>query len=143
MKKLADRTYLVIAEVLTIQQQQIDDRGPPRTPRQGAVGIGRIPCSDGLLYRNCLRVGSSVIFIRISIFQVRLEEMTPGTKLGPYEILSPLGAGGMGEVDRARETRLERIVAIKPTLRALNRGVDIEPPPKTVSSGPLIDVVKG
>ena len=36
-----------------------------------------------------------------------------GTKLGPYEIIGPLGAGGMGEVYRARDTRLERTVAIK------------------------------
>jgi eukaryotic-like serine/threonine-protein kinase len=39
--------------------------------------------------------------------------LTSGTKLGPYEIQSPLGAGGMGEVYRARDTRLDRIVAIK------------------------------
>jgi len=39
--------------------------------------------------------------------------LTPGAKLGPYEIQSPLGAGGMGEVYRARDTRLDREVAIK------------------------------
>jgi serine/threonine protein kinase len=39
--------------------------------------------------------------------------ISPGTKLGPYEILSPLGAGGMGEVYRAKDTRLDRTVAIK------------------------------
>jgi len=38
---------------------------------------------------------------------------TPGTKLGPYEITTPLGAGGMGEVYRARDTRLGGDVAIK------------------------------
>jgi eukaryotic-like serine/threonine-protein kinase len=39
--------------------------------------------------------------------------VAPGTRVGPYEILSAIGAGGMGEVYRARDTRLDRIVAIK------------------------------
>src|SRR5437773_10156673 len=39
--------------------------------------------------------------------------LTPGTKLGPYEILAQIGAGGMGEVYKGRDSRLNRIVAIK------------------------------
>src|SRR6202050_5989171 len=39
--------------------------------------------------------------------------LSVGDKLGPYEILTPIGAGGMGEVYKARDTRLNRIVAIK------------------------------
>jgi len=45
--------------------------------------------------------------------------LEPGQKLGPYEMLAPLGAGGMGEVWRARDTRLERDVAIKVLPEAL------------------------
>src|SRR5262249_22695657 len=39
--------------------------------------------------------------------------LSTGEKLGPYEILSQLGEGGMGEVWKARDTRLDRVVAIK------------------------------
>ena len=39
--------------------------------------------------------------------------LAPGARLGPYEILAPIGAGGMGEVYKARDTRLDRIVAVK------------------------------
>jgi len=51
--------------------------------------------------------------------------LTPGTKLGPYEIVSPLGAGGMGEVYRARDTRLERTVAIKILPAHLSSNTDL------------------
>jgi Tol biopolymer transport system component len=50
--------------------------------------------------------------------------LSSGTKLGPYEIQSPLGAGGMGEVYRARDTRLERDVAIKVLPEALADDAD-------------------
>jgi serine/threonine protein kinase len=45
--------------------------------------------------------------------------VTPGTRLGPYEVVAPIGARRMGEVYRARDTRLGRDVAIKvsPTAR--------------------------
>jgi len=39
--------------------------------------------------------------------------LAAGSKLGPYEIVAPLGAGGMGEVYRAKDTRLDRSVAIR------------------------------
>jgi hypothetical protein len=49
--------------------------------------------------------------------------LTPGTRLGPYEILSALGAVGMGEVYKARDTPISRTVAIKmSTLPARMRG---------------------
>jgi serine/threonine protein kinase len=49
--------------------------------------------------------------------------LTPGTRLGVYEVTAPIGAGGMGEVYRATDTKLKRQVAIKllPPSRAASR----------------------
>ena len=45
--------------------------------------------------------------------------LSPGDHLGPYEILSPIGEGGMGEVWKARDTRLNRMVAIRYAIKRL------------------------
>ena len=64
--------------------------------------------------------------------------LTPGTKLGPYEIAAPLGAGGMGEVYRARDTRLGRDVAVKVLPQHLSANPEVrsrfEREARTVSS---------
>src|SRR6266516_481810 len=64
--------------------------------------------------------------------------LATGTRLGPYEILSPIGAGGMGEVYQARDTRLERTVAVKVLPRHLSENSDVrlrfEREAKTISS---------
>jgi serine/threonine-protein kinase len=64
------------------------------------------PAEPSLTGRN-RNGGSQLDFARTSM------SLSPGSRLGPYEIVSPLGAGGMGEVYRARDTRLHREVAIK------------------------------
>jgi hypothetical protein len=50
--------------------------------------------------------------------------LTSGTRLGPYEVLAPIGAGGMGEVYRARDTRLDRTVAVKILPSHLSENLD-------------------
>jgi len=51
--------------------------------------------------------------------------LAPGTRLGPYEILSPIGTGGMGEVYRARDSRLDRTVAVKVIPQTFTRNSDL------------------
>jgi len=64
--------------------------------------------------------------------------LSPGSSLGPYEVLAPLGAGGMGEVYRARDTRLDRDVAIKVLPAHLSQRPEVrarfEREAKTISS---------
>jgi serine/threonine protein kinase len=50
--------------------------------------------------------------------------LTPGTRLGPYEIVAPIGSGGMGEVYKARDTRLDRVVAVKILNAQIAAGTD-------------------
>ena len=51
--------------------------------------------------------------------------LSVGDPLGPYEILAPIGAGGMGEVYKARDTRLDRAVAIKVLLSNLSSNSEV------------------
>lgn len=64
--------------------------------------------------------------------------LNPGTRLGPYEVISPLGAGGMGEVYRAKDTRLGRDVAIKVLPQHLSQNPEVharfEREARTISS---------
>src|SRR5256714_4049043 len=52
--------------------------------------------------------------------------LAPGVSRGPYEIVNPIGAGGMGEVYKARDTRLNRIVAIKVSKEAFSERFERE-----------------
>ena len=75
--------------------------------------------------------------------------LEPGTRLGPYEILSALGEGGMGEVYRARDTKLDRDVAIKilpersPPIRNAWRGSNVKRKSLAALNHPNIATIYG
>lgn len=52
--------------------------------------------------------------------------LSPGDTLGPYEIVAPIGAGGVGEVSKARDTRLDRTVAVRVSKTDLDPRVERE-----------------
>src|SRR6186713_85633 len=76
------------------------------------------------LYTAALTVTNPLPSRHPRIIRAVSVSLAPGTRLGPYEVTAQIGAGGMGEVYRARDSRLERDVAIKVLPRAFSSDPD-------------------
>ena len=83
-----------------------------RTSLGALAGVGRASGERPAPYVSRLH-RSSISRAARHIIRLLSQWHHPGNRLGPHEILAPVGAGGMGEVWKARDTRLDRIVAIK------------------------------
>jgi eukaryotic-like serine/threonine-protein kinase len=108
---LVDGTVAALAERRKVHRVLTTDRRDFSAIRVGlrySVALELLPCS----LRHIAWNGYTGIAFSMAA-------LTAGTRLGPYEIVDLLGAGGMGEVYRARDTRLDRIVAIKVLSSAL------------------------
>ncbi len=80
--------------------------------------IARVAASALTTSRRSSKEGSQHIIRRQSTMS-----LAAGTRFGPYEIPGPLGAGGMGEVYRAKDTRLSREVAIEVAIKVLQNPI--------------------
>ena len=97
------------------QVRDVLERALELAPKQRSAFLDRACSSDSSLRQEVETLLASSPDVPPSFLQSSALRVTlaSGSKLGPYEIVGPLGAGGMGEVYRARDTRLDRTVAIK------------------------------
>jgi eukaryotic-like serine/threonine-protein kinase len=120
----------------------LPERGPLRRIVRELVHCrSRAPCDHYFVEPFGTFCLVSTLSFRVECVHSSLERglgLSAGTRLGPYEIVAPLGAGGMGEVYRARDTRLERTVAIKVLSSQLSDNPELkqrfEREAKTISS---------
>ena len=112
MPSVAAREKLRTANAISGMKLPNECSDNPRVTPRVRSGVGQA----GLLYLS-RRFVTNPRFARLSELRSARLALTPGTRLGPYEITAQIGEGGMGEVYRAIDTNLKRQVALK-VLRA-------------------------